>query len=428
MSLLVALFLLFTPVAHAETASSTPAEQADTAEADALAVQAEQTTQQINALKNEIDQLQIQLNNVSSQKQTLQSAIKSLDLNIQKLTKSITLTNTQITQKDREITRLSSGIATTTSTIGTTREQVAASLRNLAQVDEEPLAASLLAGGTLSDFFNQAVALGTLRDQLQNRIEDLSHLKTTLQSNKNAAEQSRAQLAALKAQLNQQKQSVAANRAAQAELLKDTQNKESSYQALIAQKRAEEAAFEQALIRLSSGLSYTFDPARIPAIGSGILRWPLDSVSITQLFGNTAFAQSGAYKGSGHNGIDFRASIGMPVRAALSGTVMEINQGAVKNCQYGKWVLVRHANGLATLYAHLSNINVSKGQGVATGQVIGLSGDTGYATGPHLHFTVYAAEAISFKQYACVLTGRVVTVPIVPLNAYLNPLNYLPSR
>jgi murein DD-endopeptidase MepM/ murein hydrolase activator NlpD len=116
----------------------------------------------------------------------------------------------------------------------------------------------------------------------------------------------------------------------------------------------------------------------------------------------------------------------MPVKAALAGTVLEVNHGAVKYCQYGKWVLVRHGNGLTTLYAHLSEINVQKGAAVSTGQTIGRSGDSGYALGPHLHFTVYASSDVSLKQYTC-KSGYTVTIPIAPVNAYLNPLSYLPA-
>ena len=140
-------------------------------------------------------------------------------------------------------------------------------------------------------------------------------------------------------------------------------------------------------------------------------------------FGKTSSSQR-LYVSGTHNGVDFRAFIGTPVRATLSGTVIAVNYGAVANCQYGKWVLIKHSNGLATLYAHLSDISVQKGTAVATSQVIGFSGDTGYATGPHLHLSLYLAEAISFKQYQC-KNGSVVTIPVAPPAAYLDPLAYL---
>jgi murein DD-endopeptidase MepM/ murein hydrolase activator NlpD len=214
-------------------------------------------------------------------------------------------------------------------------------------------------------------------------------------------------------------------RTTQNTLLTETKNKESEYQALIAQKKAEQASFEAELIRLASGLG-TADTTSAPKPGKGIVGWPLSSVTITQNFGNTSFAASGAYNGSGHNGIDFRAAVGTPVFSVLGGTVQEVNQGAVKYCQYGKWVLVRHDNGLTSLYAHLSSISVAKGARVAAGQTVGLAGDTGYATGPHLHLTLYVSSAVTFKQYTC-NSGAVAFIPIAPLNAYLNPLSYLPS-
>jgi len=264
-----------------------------------------------------------------------------------------------------------------------------------------------------------------VRDELQNHVEDLSALKTNLASSKKTAEQKRQELAALRNNLTDQKNGVSVVRTTQNTLLTETKNKESEYQALIAQKKAEQASFESELVRLAAGLG-SADTTTAPSARKGIIGWPLASVRITQYFGNTAFAATGAYNGSGHNGIDFGASIGTPVKAVLAGTVQEINQGAVKYCQYGKWVLVRHDNGLTSLYAHLSSISVAKGARVAAGQTIGLAGDTGYATGPHLHLTLYVSSAVSFKQYTC-NSGAVAFIPVAPLNAYLNPLSYLPS-
>jgi murein DD-endopeptidase MepM/ murein hydrolase activator NlpD len=364
------------------------------------------------------------MNATSKQKQTLQTAVTELNLNIQKLTKSITLTQAEITQKDREIQNLSGSISDTSTKIDRSHGQVGNSLRQLDIADTQPQLLTLLVGGTLSEFFDEAANLTSLRIELERRIQELSTLKEEFETDKDVAEEKRQELAGLQRQLNEQKQGLAISRDEQTKLLNQTKNKESTYQSQIAQKQAEQKAFESALFDLASQLEYVLDPSKVPAARGGVLQWPLDNVQLTQQFGKTA--DSGRLYTSGtHDGIDLRASVGTPVRAAMSGTILEVNHGAAPNCQYGKWVIVRHPNGLATLYAHLSNINVGKGQTVATGQVLGYSGSTGYATGPHLHFTVYVAEAISMKQYTC-KSGAVVTVPIAPLNAYLNPLSYLP--
>lgn len=395
--------------------------QAETA--DEIQAEIDRNATQVEKLKQEIVKLQSELNATNAQKQTLQTAIKSIDLNIQKLSKSISLTETQIKTKDQEISALSGDISRATGSIGSARQQIAGSLRELDTIDTKPLVFSLLAGGSLSGVFDDIDTLESLRSSLQLHIEDLSNLKVDLEVDKTDAEGKRQELAALNTTLSNEKRGLAVARSEQDKLLQETKNKESSYQALIAQKQAEQAAFERTLFDLASKLQG--DSSHVPNPQNGILRWPLDNVYVTQQFGKTVDSTR-LYTSGTHDGIDMRASIGTPVRAALSGTVYEINAGAVQYCQYGKWVLIKHNNGLTTLYAHLSNIHVAKGEQVGTGDVIGFAGNTGYATGPHLHFTVYASEALSLKQYAC-KSGKSVTIPIAPLNAYLNPLSYLPA-
>ncbi|MCL6634866.1 MAG: M23 family metallopeptidase [Peptococcaceae bacterium] len=85
-----------------------------------------------------------------------------------------------------------------------------------------------------------------------------------------------------------------------------------------------------------------------------------------------------------HEGIDIGASYGSSVTASAGGTVT----GAGWEGGYGKTVEISHGGGLVTRYAHLSSINVSVGQRVERGQLIGLVGATGNTTGPHLHFEV----------------------------------------
>jgi len=404
-----AFLLLLLPVSQIEAQSASVKEQI------------EENSEKIDKLEAEIREIQGQLDETGKQKQTLQSTIKGLDLNIQKLGKNISLTQTQISQKDSEIRGLSGDISNTSQDIAGARVGIGDTLRQLERRDRESVAAMLLVGATLSSFFDEAASLAALRQGLQNRVQDLSSLKVDLEVDKSAAEKKRTELAALQRKLSEEKKGLDISKSAQQQLLKETQNQESIFQAQIAQKQAEKVAFEAALFELASGLGQNV--VRIPPVGSGVLHWPLDNIFITQQFGKTVDAKR-LYTSGTHDGVDFRASIGTPVRAALTGIVLEVNQGAVPYCQYGKWVIVKHGNGLATLYAHLSQINVQKGQAVGTGAVVGFSGNTGYATGPHLHFTVYAAEGISLKQYTC-KSGYTVTVPIAPVNAYLNPLSYL---
>ena len=93
----------------------------------------------------------------------------------------------------------------------------------------------------------------------------------------------------------------------------------------------------------------------------------------------------------GYNGIDIAAPVGTPVMAAADGTIT-VARGFGWNGGYGQYIVISHGNGTQTLYAHLSQVNVSQGQYVPQGQVIGFSGNSGKSTGAHLHFEVRGAR------------------------------------
>ena len=99
---------------------------------------------------------------------------------------------------------------------------------------------------------------------------------------------------------------------------------------------------------------------------------------------------------SGHDGYDYGLYF-EPVAAAAPGRVMLANWlvPGCETCLSGQTIEIDHGNGLLTFYGHLSKINVTKGQRVQRGQVIGISGMTGTATGPHLHFGVYRTNCNS---------------------------------
>jgi murein DD-endopeptidase MepM/ murein hydrolase activator NlpD len=109
--------------------------------------------------------------------------------------------------------------------------------------------------------------------------------------------------------------------------------------------------------------------------------WPVIGV-VRSSFGGRSDPFSG--EGAFHTGIDLQAANGSPVHATADGVV----EKAGWSNSYGKLVVVNHGNGLETYYAHLSQFDVVPGQEVRRGEVIALSGCTGRATGPHVHYEV----------------------------------------
>ncbi len=115
----------------------------------------------------------------------------------------------------------------------------------------------------------------------------------------------------------------------------------------------------------------------------GEMMWPAPGYySISSYFGNRLHPISKEYKM--HTGIDIETPRKTPLVAAQTGTVIFANWFA----GYGKAIIIDHGGGYATLYGHLDVINVNVGQVVKKGENIALSGNTGYSTGPHLHFEV----------------------------------------
>ena len=108
-----------------------------------------------------------------------------------------------------------------------------------------------------------------------------------------------------------------------------------------------------------------------------------------------------------HYGIDLRLTVGDTVRAAFSGKVRIIDYEARG---YGHYIVIRHDNGLETVYAHLSQVLVNLNQTVKSGELIAYGGNTGHSTGPHLHFeTRYIGNAINPANIIDFSRGKVIS-------------------
>lgn len=400
---------------------------AQSSRADELIDSITKKNEEIQNLELEIKKYQEQLSSVGSEKRTLQNTIKQLDISRAKLAKDIQLTERKIERTNYEINDLSLQIKRKELQIEKDRELIARTIRQIDEAEGNTLLESFLSHNSISEFLQEIDDLNKFQGAISDNINALLTLKDDLAKQKNKFESEHKNLKKLNTQISDQKYLADVERKNQGQVLNETKNKESNYKKLLDERIARKKQFEREVEDFEAQLRSEIDPNSFPRPGSRVLAYPLENTVITQHFGKTVDARR-LYSSGTHNGIDFRASMGTPITSAGDGVVEGIGDtdATCRYASYGKWVLVRHKNGLSTLYAHLSLIKVNRGESVSTGDLLGYSGNTGYSTGPHLHFTVLVSSAVQVDDLpskSC--PGAVFRLPVAPQNAYLDPEAYL---
>jgi len=415
--LLVVGYLLFAGMAYASAI-------------DDLNKKIEEKKNQVIQNQKEIEKLKKEIKNTGNETATLKSKIKNLEVTGKKLTADIKLTQNQIQSAKLNIEKLNLQIGEKAEGITEKKNSLGEFVRAINEAESANALEILLAEDAFSDFFSNIDRMDTFQKELKSNLKDLKTAKTDLEEKKKEREVYKKNTEKLNGVYVDQKELVDMNKSKTNQVLNETKNKEANYKKILADKIAKQKAFENEIREFEDQIKLEIDKTALPKTGSGVLKWPLASVKITQYFGNTAFATANpaVYNGGGHNAIDLRATVGTRVLAAKEGIVAGVGDTdkACSGVSYGKWVLIKHPNNLSTLYAHLSIIKVSAGQQIETGQLIGYSGDTGYATGPHLHFAVFASEGVAIQAYKSKVCGTNMVMPVkIKNNAYLNPLSYL---
>lgn len=397
--------------------------------AQTLGEQIGSTQQKIKLLEGEIAGYEKELTSIERARNTLANTLKTLNLTIKKLDAQSQLTQDKIEAAALSISQLSGQIDTHTQEIDKRVASIGESLRAMRASLDINVTEIMLSEKTISEKIDRIYTLTRLQDRVRQDLDRLKDERAQLSTNKTDLERTRAELVILRNRLSDQRKLQAQNKKDKEVLLIQTKNKEANYRTLLEQKITQKAQFEQELRSYEASLRQEIDLSKLPHPGSGVLAWPLDQVTITQYFGFTEFAKANAYNGKGHNGVDFRATMGTPIKAAAGGTVRATGNTDL-GCpggSYGQWLLIDHDNSLSTLYAHLSLVKVVAGESVQAGNLVGYSGQTGYATGPHLHFGVYATEGVKVTKLTKSdgTVSKCAEMPVAPLNAYLNPLIYL---
>jgi murein DD-endopeptidase MepM/ murein hydrolase activator NlpD len=389
----------------------------------------EDANDRILELQKEIDRYATLLESNSKQAKTLQTELTRLETTRKKLESDLKLTTSKISKANLTLEDLSDSIAETGVKIDHSNRAVAQGIRNMEVAESQSVVQQFLNQQSLSEAWDYVSSVRTVQASLGTALSNLSELKGELEEKQANAQKERANLLALQKNLSGQKEVVETNKEERAKLLASTKNSASAYQTQLQAKIAEKERFEQELFDFESQLKLVIDPNSIPDRKAGVLSWPLAKVTITQRFGKTS--DSGRLYSTGtHNGVDFGTPSGTPVKAVLTGTVWATgNTDIERGCySYGKWVLIKHANGLSSLYGHLSGISVQAGESIVIGDTLGYSGNTGYSTGPHLHLGLFASQGVQVGKYTSSKFCKNTVIPTVDVKAYLDPLAYLPAN
>ena len=231
------------------------------------------------------------------------------------------------------------------------------------------------------DFVNEVM------DYDRQVIADLQETRQQLSEDKAALDQQRTELSSSQKKLQQQIDEASA-------LIREYENTEAGHQALLDEAEADEARIQE-LIRKQQQQNNNSGSSGGSSSGStGGYIWPTNNTRvITSPYGNRWCPYHGW---EWHNGADIDAAYGSPVLAANSGTVIQ----AGWNGGYGISVMISHSDGITTLYGHMSDWNVTAGQTVSQGDIIGWCGSTGNSTGAHIHYTMYKdGQTIDVMNY-----------------------------
>jgi murein DD-endopeptidase MepM/ murein hydrolase activator NlpD len=213
----------------------------------------------------------------------------------------------------------------------------------------------------------------SLRDEAKKLVRQRKISKLTIEDARDAIAAKEQRLESTRSSLEAGEGALLSARAERRQTLKGIEGDRNEHEEIAADLRAQIA---QEITEASGGVALPAGPLPSPSAAGFI--WPVEG-TITSGFG---------YRwGRMHEGIDISVPEGTPIRAAADGTVI-LMQSEYESGGYGNYTCIDHGGGLSTCYAHQSSFATSVGAHVNQGDVIGLSGNTGHSTGPHLHFEV----------------------------------------
>lgn len=369
-----------------------------------------------NELEKEIEANQKKLENIKNQQASnaekmklLSSQAEAISSQLDVLNSQLSVLNADIADYDREISALDKKIADAQSKIdkidadvAATQEKISERLRATYMAGSSSWIEILLESDSISSLLLRIQLLASVTEndnklisKLEKQIEELNAAKAELDKDKKALEEKRSLLVEKKSELDSKNKTLSSKQGAynanyrQISALMTSLDKSSAeYQQELQRQYRKRAAFERQIDQLVSGGSQGGDN---DYYDNGEMLWPVPYKNSYISAGYGYYDPEGDGTYTMHPAIDIvvrengvNVSYGKNIIAAQSGKVLVRGYSDVG----GNYITIDHGDGYRTYYGHCSKIIASAGQYVEKGEVIAYIGNTGYVTGPHVHFQV----------------------------------------
>ncbi len=345
--------------------------------------------QQISDLNKQISASQDTISALQNSEDTLQNEIAILDNQIAKNKLDVEATQSQIDETTLELQDLDAQLSAMEKHIDSDRDMLGNLIRKIDREDDRSALLALFISDDLSSIFSRVKSMTDLQGDMLSTVK-------RLQEEKAAALSKRAERLAKNNDLRKQKDQLEVDQirmtdtlASKQELMDSTRNSENKYQGLISSLRSEADSVTSDITSLEDQVKQRIAADDRFPTGDVILSWPVNSRTITTTFHDPDYPFRRIME---HPGVDIGSTPqGTPVHAAAPGYILKVHDGG-----YGySYVIILHADGISTVYGHLSRITATEETYVDRDDVIGYSGGMPgtrgagpMTTGPHLHFEV----------------------------------------
>lgn len=363
----------------------------NTEEIEDLNKEIEQKKEKIKQIEKSIEQYKSKINQKKTEVVSLRNQAAILDNHITEIELDVKATNIKLETLDLEIQSLNLAIEDKEASMRRQKQLIAELVRNIHTKGDKGVIYVLAAYDDFSKFYNELQQLETIQRDLGKSAKSLRTSRDELEEKKNQKDERKKSYEDLKDQLDQRKIDLEEQTSVKQNLLIEAQSSELKYKSLVNSLTKQYQEIESEIFGIEKEVRLKLEKGNsLNEIidDSNILSWPTQSRYITAKFHDPDYPYRNIFE---HNAVDIRASQGTPVKAAASGYV-----GRARTCKSWtcySYIMLIHANGLSTVYGHLSGISVSEGQFITRGTVIGKTGGQPYTvgagpfvTGPHIHF------------------------------------------